>query len=106
MLYGNSSTIRSQLTCLVVACVLPVWLIAGFLVFNAYTSKRNQVNMAMLETARSMTMAVDRELASVQSALLALATSPSFGKGDFADVHRQAVELLKSYPGADIIVAD
>ena len=106
MLYGNSSTIRSQLTCLVVACVLPVWLIAGFLVFNAYTSKRNQVNRAMLETARSMTMAVDRELASVQAALLALATSPSFGKGDFADVHRQAVELLKSYPGADIIVAD
>ena len=86
--------------------MLPVWLIAGYLVFNAYVSKRNQMNRDMLETARSMTMVVDRELTSVQAALLALATSPSFDNGDFASVHRQTLELLKSYPGADIIVAD
>jgi len=106
MLFGNHSTIRYQLTSLVIACIAPVWLIAGFLVFHAYSSKCNQLNRDMLETARSMTMVVDRELTSVQSALLALATSPSFKNGDFEDVHRQTLELLKSYPGADIIVAD
>jgi C4-dicarboxylate-specific signal transduction histidine kinase len=100
------STIRSQLTSLVAACVLPVWLIAALLVFHAYQSKMNQVNRDMLQTARELTMAVDRELASVQSALLALATSPSFTNGDFEDVHRQTLELLRSYPGGDIIVAD
>jgi hypothetical protein len=60
----------------------------------------------MLATAHSLTMVVDRELSSVQAALLALATSPAFASGDFGSVHRQALQLLKSYPGADIIVAD
>lgn len=106
MLFRNHSTIRTQLTYLVVACVLPVWLIAGFLVFHAYSSKCNQVSSNLLESARTMTMVVDRELTSVQAALLGLATSPSFRNDDFEDVNRQALELLKSYPGADIIVAD
>jgi C4-dicarboxylate-specific signal transduction histidine kinase len=106
MVFKNPSTIRFQLTCLVVACVLPVWLVAGYLVFHAYSTKLHEVNDNMLDTAQTMTMLVDRELTSVQSALLALATSPSFRNGDLADVHRQTLELLKSYPGADIIVAD
>jgi len=106
MFFRSRSTIRSQLTCLVVTCVLPVWLVAGFLVFHAYSAKRNQINRNVLETTRAMTMVVDRELSSVQAALRALATSPAFANGDFAAVHRQTLELLKSYPGADIIVAD
>jgi PAS domain S-box-containing protein len=106
MLCRSHSTIRSRLTCLVLAAVLPVWLVSGFLVFHAYSVKRDHVNRNMLETARSLTMVVDRELASVQAALLALATSPTFASGDFSGVHRQTLELLKAYPGADIIVAD
>ena len=106
MLPKDYSTIRSQLTRLVLSCVLPVWLVAGLLVHHAYSTKRNQVATNMSNTAQAMTMVVDRELASVRAALQALATSPSFAKGDFAAVHRQATELLKSYPGADIIVAD
>ena len=106
MFFGKHSTIRFQLTCLVVACVLPVWLVAGILVLRAYSSKLSEVKSDMLETSRSVTMTVDLELTSVQAGLLALATSPSFRRADFADVHRQSLELLKSYPGADIIVAD
>jgi len=106
MFTRSHSTIRSKLTCLVIACVLPVWLVAGALVFHAFSAKRNQVNNNMLETTRAMSMVVDRELSSVQAALQALATSSAFANGDFANVHRQALELLKSYPGADIIVAD
>jgi len=106
MLRSEHSTIRSQLTRLVVTCVVPIWLAAGFLVFHAYSTKRDQVMGHLRDTAQAMTMVVDRELSSVKAALQALATSPAFSKGDFAEVHRQAVELLKSYPGADIIVAD
>jgi PAS domain S-box-containing protein len=100
------SSIRFQLTCLVLAAVLPVWLVSGFLVFHAYSVKRDQVNTNMLYTARSLAMVVDRELTGVQAALQALATSPAFAKGDYEMIHRQTLELLKSYPGADIIVAD
>jgi len=106
MLPKTPTTIRFQLACLVLVSVLPVWLISGFLVFHAYSTKCDQVNSDMLESARSLAMVVDRELTSVQAALQALATSPTFTTGDFAGVQRQALQLLESYPGADIIVAD
>ena len=91
---------------LVVASVLPVWLLACALAFNAYLTKRDLVNKNMIETARSLTKVVDRELTGVQGALLALSTSPSFASGDLAAVQRQALRILRAYPGADILVAD
>jgi len=101
-----STTIRYQLTCLVLAAVLPVWLVSGLLVFHAYTVKRDQVTRTMQETAHSLAMVVDRDLASVQAALVALGTSPAFAAGDLRGLRLQVMELLKFYPGADIIVAD
>ncbi|KAB0664063.1 hypothetical protein F6V25_14750 [Oryzomonas japonica] len=106
MFTRSHSTIRYQLTRLVATCVVPVWLAAGLLVFYAYSAKRDHLNGTMLETARAMTMGVDRELASVEAALRGLATSPAFSAGDFAAIHRQTRELVAAYPGADIIVAD
>ena len=106
MFSNKPTTLRFQLTCLVAAAVLPLWIASGLLLYQAYSIKRDQVNVAMLERAQTLTMVVDRELTSVQAALLALATSPSFASGDFAGIHRQTLQLLQSYPGADIIVAD
>jgi C4-dicarboxylate-specific signal transduction histidine kinase len=103
---GRQLTIRFQLACLVIACVLPVWLAAGFLVRHIYLSNRSHVTSHMLEAARALSMTVDRELASIQAALQVLATSPAFASGDLAAVHRQALQVLRSYPEADIIVAD
>jgi hypothetical protein len=100
------TTIRYQLTCLVAAAVLPVWLVSGGLLFYAYSSKCDQINKTMLDTARSLTNDVDRELISVQAALQALATSPAFATGDFQGVHRQTLKMLESYPGSNIVVAD
>ena len=100
------STLRSQLTRLVAVAVLPVWLLSCLLIFHAYTQKRDQVNEGMLERARATTILVDKELGSVQTALQAFATSPYFAVADFAGVHRQALRLLKFYPGANIVVAD
>jgi hypothetical protein len=102
----TSSEIRVRLALLVLAAALPVWLLSGVLVFQAYGAKREQVNKNMLDTSRSLAMRLDRELTGVQAAMQALATSPTFYSGDFAGVHSQALLLLKSYPGADIIVAD
>jgi signal transduction histidine kinase/PAS domain-containing protein/ActR/RegA family two-component response regulator len=106
MIFKTPSTIRFQSACLVAASVLPIWLVSFFLLFQAYSEKREQVTVAMSSTARSLTMVVDKELGNIQAALLGLATSPSFTTGDFQSVHGQALQLLKTYPGADIIVAD
>jgi len=104
--HSTPSSIRFHLLRLAVASVLPVWLLACALAFNAYLTKRDLVNKNMLEAARSLTKVVDRELTGVQAALLALSTSPSFAAGDLAAVHRQALQVLKSYPGANIVLAD
>src|SRR6185369_4336899 len=87
---GWRPTIRSHLICLVLACVVPVWLIAGFLVYHAYDSKRALVTRHVLETARALSMSVDRELAIAQAALQTLSTSPVFAAGDLAGMHNQA----------------
>jgi PAS domain S-box-containing protein len=99
-------TIRYRLACLVLACVLPVWLAVGLLVSYNYQDRRLTIESHMLDTARALTLVVDRELASIQATLEALATSPSLTSGDFAAFHSQARAVLKQYPGADIILAD
>lgn len=99
-------TIRFRLACLVLACVLPVWLAAGFLVYYSYQHKRRALQETVLETARALSLVVDRELANMQASLTALATSPSLATGDLAAFHRQARLILPDYPGGDIILAN
>jgi len=98
--------VRFRLACLVAACVLPVWVIAGYLVHLSFESKRALIERHMLDTARALSLAVDRELAGVQAAVGALVTSPSIAAGDMAAFHGQVQEVLRSYPGSDIIMAD
>ena len=106
-LAGNSRlTIRVRLACLVLACVVPVWLAAGFLVYYSYQSKRALVEHHMQDTARALALVVDRELASMQASLHVLSTSPSIASGNLADLHRQSQAILQQYPKADIILAD
>ena len=105
-LFREYSTIHYQLMTLVAACIVPVWLMAGLLVSHAYVSKLSKVNNDLLQTSRSMVKIVDRELASIEASLMALATSPSFDRDDFVELNRQALEILKAYPGADIVIAD
>jgi PAS domain S-box-containing protein len=99
-------SIRLALASLVAACVLPVWIAAGFLVYHNYQSRRALTEQRMLETARALTMVVDRQLASMQAGLSVLATSPSLASGNMPALYSQARVVLEAYPGADIILAD
>jgi PAS domain S-box-containing protein len=98
--------IRFRLACLVAACVLPVWLAAGFLVYHAYQNKRELIDSHMLDTARALALVTDKELGNIQASLTVLATSPSLDSGDLAAFHRQAQMVLRDYAGGDIILAD
>jgi PAS domain S-box-containing protein len=99
-------SIRRRLAYLVAACVLPVWIAAGFLVYYNYQSKRALTEQRMLETARALTMVVDRELATMQAGVSVLATSPSLASGDLRAFYRGAQTALQAFPGADIILSD
>jgi len=103
---GRSRTISVRLASLVAACVLPVWICAGYLVHYSFENKRSLIERHMLETARALNMVVDREVVSVRAALAALSTSPSLDNGDLAGFHRQVLEVLQSFEGADIVMAD
>ena len=92
-------TIRFRLACLVLACVLPVCVIAGFVVYYAYQQKRNLLEERALETARALSMVVDQELAAMQASTTALATSPVIVSGNCAAFHNQAQAVLHDYPG-------
>ena len=105
-LHKRQHTIRYRLAWLVLACVVPVWLTAGFLVYSSYQEKRSNMEGDVLETARAFSLVVDRELANIQASLTALATSPSLASGNFGDFHRQAKLVLRDYPSGDIILAD
>ena len=99
-------SIRFRLACLVAACVLPVWFAAGFLVYHNCQSRRALTEQRMLETARALTLVVDRELANMQASLEALATSPSLASGNLAAFHGQAQAVVSKYAGGDIILED
>jgi PAS domain S-box-containing protein len=103
---GNRLTIRFRLACLVLACVLPVWLAAGILVYYSYQGKRALVEHHMQDTARALALVVDRELANMQAGLRVLATSPSLASGNMAAFYSQTQAVIQQYPAADIILAD
>ncbi|WP_428565490.1 MAG: sensor histidine kinase [Solidesulfovibrio sp. DCME] len=103
---GKWRTIRFRLACLVAACVVPVWLAAGWLVAIAYQNKKQTVETQLRDTAQSLRLSLDEEIARIQAALAALATSPALDARDFKAFHEQARRLLESYKDADIILAD
>ena len=102
----RSGTLRARLAWLAVACVAPVWLVAGFLVFQSYHDKRALVEQHMLDTARALSLTVDQYLSNIQGMLRLLASSPYLATNDLAAFHRQARDVLIDYPEADIILAD
>ncbi len=98
--------IRFRLACLVLACVVPVWVAAGSLVYRVYQEKKQNVEAQLLEYARNQMRIVDREIEITQAALLALATAPALDAGDYGAFYHQAKLFLQNYPGADILLAD
>jgi PAS domain S-box-containing protein len=99
-------SIRLRLASLVVACVLPVWIAAGFLVHYNYQSRRALTEQRMLESARALTTLVDRELANMQGTLSVLAASPSLVSGDLPASYRQMQVVLEAHPEIHISLAD
>jgi signal transduction histidine kinase/CheY-like chemotaxis protein len=99
-------TIRFWLICLVIACILPVSLAAGFLIINSYRQHRASLGQGTIATTRALMQAVDAELLGVQKALQALATSPHLAAGDLAGFHQQTRGALRSLAGNNVVLTD
>ena len=100
-------TVRFRLTLLVLACVLPVFVIAGLLISYAYHQKQHLIERQVLETTRALSMVVDQHFAAIQAAATALATSPALASGDFATFYKQVKQVQQDNPGwGDVNLAD
>jgi PAS domain S-box-containing protein len=99
-------TLRFWLGCLVLACVVPVCVIAGFLVHHAYQQRRNLLEQRVLETTRALSMVVDQQFATMQASAEALAVSPSLASGNLAAFDHQARMVVHDHPGYVAALSD
>lgn len=99
----RAPTIRSKLVLLVIACVVPAALMAILLITHDYQRAREQLLLNSLGTARAMISVVDRDLTSIESSLVALATSPYLDSGNLHAFYQQAHDVLKNQSDQDDI---
>lgn len=105
MKYRHLSSIRTRLAWLVAACLLPAFVVAGALVYAYYENEQEQIVRDSSASVLALTFAVDRELASVETTLLALASSPNLPKRDLAAFDGQARSIVKAKRVASILLA-
>jgi PAS domain S-box-containing protein len=100
-------SIRWRLILLVLASLLPLVLFAAFLVLGAYRSERASAERHASDTARALSIALDRELQGRIAALQALATAPSLLRGDIEGFRAQAAQVAADQPfGSAIHLSD
>ena len=99
-------TIRSRLIFLVLGCMLPVSLMAGaFVFYNYHQGKAQRVSNA-ISTVRLMAATVDKDLATVESGLLVLATSRLLQQNNYSAFYDQAQEVLRELHANAITLSD
>src|SRR5919202_1780620 len=79
------------------ALLLPVLVFAAVPLRQFAGAERGRYEHEAREAARRAIAAVDRELAGIQAAAQALASSPFIARGDFEAFQRQALETLRAW---------
>jgi diguanylate cyclase (GGDEF)-like protein len=103
---ATSPTIRTRLVTLVLACIVPPSISVAAWVSYHYDQAKKQQATESIAMARAMVSTLDRELAGIQAALAALATSPYLRNGDFPAFHRQAQEVERALDVINIVLID
>lgn len=86
----RSHSIRRHLLVLVVAVLAPVLLLAGVLTTWLVAGERRDYEHSLQETARDLSVAIERDVWATEMGLRVLATSPALQAGDLAAFHAQA----------------
>ncbi len=81
---------------LVLAVLAPALLTAALLLVNAYRQERVSISRQMSETARALSLVVDRQIGQDKVLLEALAASPALKAGDWDAFDAQAREATKN----------
>lgn len=88
-------SVRTLLFKLVFACLLPITLVIGVLLFFDYEIGRAQLEKNTIQSARAKVQTVDAQLAQAQLFAETLGTSGYLTKQDFSQFHAQSVDLFR-----------
>ncbi len=102
---GFFSSIRGRLLLLTLGLLVPGLLAGGLLSYDVFLQTRRSQEQQLAETARALTLVVDREFALASTVGRVLATSSAIAAGDFdqfADRARRAIVR----PGMWVTIAD
>jgi PAS domain S-box-containing protein len=105
-LLQRAPTIRQWLAMLLAAVILPAAVAVVALFVYSYQRELDGIERSTLGVSRALMQAIDRELASAQASMQALATSPNLDRGDLRAFYDQATEVLHSRPGNVLLLLD
>lgn len=104
-------SLRARLLLMVVALLAPAFLAAGLILYVGYLHDREKVEKHLLETARALSLVVDRQFGQAEALLWSLAASPQLQARDykaFDAFARKAIRLpdawvLVEEPGRQVV---
>ncbi len=99
-------SLRRNLLLMVVVCVLPAAIVSAALAFSLYDLRRDQIEQQTSLMGRSVVSDLERELATLESALKTLATSQELIQGDLASFHKRAAAALAPGIAYNYILTD
>lgn len=99
-------TVGGYLAAYGLAIVTPILLFSGALLHGYITIENRQLERQVLQTARLLTLDVDRELSGVILSLETLAASPSLAAGDYERFHNHAARLVRANSGQFIVLTN
>ncbi len=102
---GFFSSIRGRLVLLTLGLLVPGLLAGALLSYDVLVQARRSEDQQLAETARALTLVVDRELALASTVGRVLATSSAIAAGDFQQFAERARRAIDR-PGMWIAVAD
>src|ERR1700733_3471927 len=96
-----------RLALLVAGTALPLIIFAAVIVFNDYERDRQDAELRVVETVRSVRLVLDSEVQRMTGGLQVLALTDTLRGGDFANFRRIALGFLDQYgKNGVVIVAD
>jgi two-component sensor histidine kinase len=98
-------SVRSRLLLITLVLLLPALAAAGMAVYAGYRHDRQAVEKHLQETARALSLVVDRQFGQAEALLWALSTSPQLLEKDYAGFDARARAAIR-IPGAWVSVAD
>ncbi|MBQ0822460.1 PAS domain S-box protein [Microvirga sp. HBU67558] len=98
-------SLRSRLVLLTLVLVIPALAAAGIAVYAGYRHDRHEVEKHLQETARALSLVVDRQFGQAEALLWALSTSPQLLEKDYAAFDARARAAIR-LPGTWVVVAD